>query len=45
LKDSKDLTSLILATLKIAEGQVMADVIEASEKKEALEYAFYNTLV
>lgn len=43
LKDANNLTELVVATIKIAEGADMDEVINASKNPDALRYAFSNS--
>lgn len=45
LKDHRDLALVVTATLKIAQGADIHDVIASSNKPEALRHAFKNALV
>lgn len=44
LKDFRNLTELVIATLKISEGADIQEVIRESANPKALEYAFRNAL-
>ena len=44
LKDFRDLSEVVIATMKIVNGQDINDVIAASKKPSALKHAFQNAL-
>lgn len=44
LKDSRDLSELIISTMKIVNGQDMNTVLTESKKTASLRYAFYNAI-
>ena len=44
LKNARDLTEVVIATLRIAEGASMESVIAGSKNSAALKYAFSNAL-
>jgi hypothetical protein len=44
MKDHKDLVDIVIATLRIAEGADINEVIAESKNKDALTYAFANSL-
>ena len=44
LKDAKDLSEVVLATLRVAEGEDLDTVIAGSKNPKALRHAFTNAL-